>query len=112
MLSSGQALGELMKVVNLIDHYTMHIRSGEVSDLAEFIQLHYFDPEHEQSDPVRHRHLPLQQITPHIVIVLAVSSETVAIPSIENLLQESPKASSTAFLPQQHPMSVFQPPRA
>jgi hypothetical protein len=112
ILSSGQALGELMKVVNLIDHYTMHIRNGEVKNLAEFIQLHYFDPEHERSDPARHRHLPLQQVTPHNITVLAFSAEIVSIPAIENHLQEAPKVSGTDWYSRQVPMSVFQPPRA
>ncbi|MCE2834277.1 MAG: hypothetical protein LW694_07830 [Chitinophagaceae bacterium] len=112
VLSSGQALGELMKVVNLLDHYRMHIRKGEVRDLSEFIRLHYFDPVHERSDPARHRHLPLQQATLHHVSVLAVSAESVSIPSIEGHIQEAPKVSSTGFHSQQVPMSVFQPPRA
>lgn len=112
ILSSGQALGEVMKVVNLLDHFRMHIRSGEVRDLAEFIQLHYFDPEHERSDPARHRHLPLQQVTSHMITVLAVSAESVNIPSVDLHLQKAPQASSMGCHSRQVPMSVFQPPRA
>jgi hypothetical protein len=112
LLTSGQVLGELMKVVNLIDHYTMHMKSGEVHGLSEFIQLHYFNPEHEQSDPVRHRHLPLQQLTAHAVVVLAVSADPVSIPSVESHLQDTPSVRSSDFFPQQVPLSVFQPPRA
>lgn len=112
LLTSGQVLGELIKVVNLIDHYSMHIKSGEVNGLAEFIQLHYFNPEHEQSDPTRHRHLPLQQVTSHVVNVLAVSTDPVSLPPLESHLQNMPGARSCGFSPQQVPISIFQPPRA
>ncbi len=112
ILSSGQALGEVMKVVNLLDHFQMHIRTGEVRDLAEFIHLHYFDPEHERSDPARHRHLPLQQVTPHVITVLAVSAESVTIPTVDPHFQKAPMASSMGCHSRQVPMSVFQPPRA
>jgi hypothetical protein len=111
LLTSGQVLGELMKVINLIDHYSMHIKSGEVHGLAEFIQLHYFNPEHEQSDPARHRHLPLQQMTSHVVNVLAVSADPVSIPSLESHLQDTPVVRNSGFFPQQVPFSIFQPPR-
>jgi hypothetical protein len=60
IVSSGQAIGELVKVFNLVDHYLMHRGRGEVSSLADFIRMHYLDPEHRRSDPVRHDRLPLQ----------------------------------------------------
>lgn len=61
VLSSGQFLGEGVKSLNLVEHYLMHRSRGEVSGLSEFIRMHYFDPGHRRSDPLRHDHLPLQQ---------------------------------------------------
>jgi hypothetical protein len=112
VLTSGQTLAELMKVVNLLDHFRMHVKSGEVKDLAEFIQLHYFDPVHEQSDPSHHKHLPLQQVTPHISSVFSYVMESVCIPLPEFATFETPAVHTSGFLPQTHPLSVFQPPRA
>lgn len=112
ILTAGQSLAELMKVANLLDHFRMHMQSGEVKDLGDFIQLHYFDPEHERSDPNRHQHLPLQQVTPHLTSVFSQVLETVSIPSPEYALLDIPMVSPAAYLPQTHPMSVFQPPKA
>jgi hypothetical protein len=112
VLTAGQSLAELMKVANLLDHFRMHMRSGEVRDLGEFIQLHYFDPEHERSDPKRHRHLPLQQVTPHLTSVFSHVVESYSIPSPEYADLDTLIVYPVDYFPQTPPMSVFQPPRA
>jgi|GEM_PF-644123 hypothetical protein len=111
LLSSGQFLGEAVKVLNLLDHYRMHRGRGEVSDLAGFIHMHYFDPEHRRSDPDRHERLPLQHPSPNplpacqpVVAAPALGGPCPSLPPSQVPQEQHRRAVSASF-------DIFQPPR-
>ncbi|MCE2848741.1 MAG: hypothetical protein LW815_06225 [Chitinophagaceae bacterium] len=60
IISSGHFMDELVKFDNLVDHFYEHKNSSQPLSAMEFIKFHYFDSNHEKSDPVRHATLPLR----------------------------------------------------
>ncbi|MBK9196595.1 MAG: hypothetical protein IPO17_16745 [Flavobacteriales bacterium] len=52
-------LAELFRLPSLGDHYAEHFaESGGTMSWADFLVLHYTDPEHQRQDPSHHESLP------------------------------------------------------
>lgn len=98
-------------MANLLDHFIMHKDKGEVSDWAGFLRMHYFDPEHRQSDPDRHERLPLQQATSHAIPLFTTSHTHLLIASIVTPTAMSPVATEPAHYAVAACYDIFQPPR-
>lgn len=111
ILSSGQVLGETVKVINLVDHYLMHRSRGEVSDLADFIRMHYLDPEHRRSDPVRHDHLPLQHPSTNPIPACHTGIPAIHISGIAPSDAPELTPRDQAHSPLIRCFDIFQPPR-
>jgi hypothetical protein len=111
VLTSGQVLAEAVKVVNLIEHFQMHREEGEGMGLLRFIRMHYFDPSHERSDPVKHQQLPLHQTVIHFAMAAGIVSEPATLPPIAWELEKGFHSRVSSFIPQHERVSVFQPPR-
>lgn len=111
ILTSGQVLAEALKVVNLVEHFQMHREEGEDMGLVRFIRMHYFDPTHESSDPVKHRQLPLHQTAVHVTVAMGTTPEPVHLPSPAREAEPGLHARVPSFHPQYDRVSVFQPPR-
>ena len=111
ILTAGQLLGEILKTVNLVQHFRMHLESGEVGSLAEFLRLHYFDPNHQASDPQQHERLPLQQASPHAGFVFHLQTEVPLLSGISQSEHRTGSSFHTVSLPANNPSSIFQPPR-
>jgi hypothetical protein len=55
-------LYELQKLGNLLMHFEHHLTvHKENISFVEFLQLHYFDAEHQQKDHAEHENLPFHQ---------------------------------------------------
>lgn len=52
-------VAELMRMPLLFEHYQVHCKSDSSLSFTHFLQLHYFDHHHRQSDK-RHTGLPMQ----------------------------------------------------
>jgi len=111
ILTSGQILAETVKVVNLVEHFRMHREEGEDMGLLRFIRMHYFDPSHERSDPVKHQQLPLHQTVIHVTVALGNASDPHSIPSIDWEAEKGYRPLVSSFHTQFEQVSVFQPPR-
>jgi hypothetical protein len=111
IISSGHFMDELVKFDNLVDHFYEHKNSSQPLSAMEFIKFHYFDSNHEKSDPVRHATLPLRNA--------GISFTQVYHPPVESFhltpLCQSDLSSfnpvSKGMMPQCHQFSVFQPPK-
>lgn len=112
ILTSGQILAEAFKVVNLVEHFRMHREEGEGMGLIRFIRMHYFDPTHESSDPVKHQQLPLHQTVVHVSLAVGVAPETVSLPDLARESEIGFHSRVASFHPQHEQVSVFQPPRS
>jgi hypothetical protein len=111
ILTMGQALGELVKLANLYEHFQMHRSMGGGMDLSNFIRMHYFDPEHQQSDPDTHRQLPLQQAGCHVNFVFQYPDEPMSLPLIGSPEISAFHPCMTDMSPQYTHINIFQPPR-
>lgn len=112
IVSSGQFLNELMKFRNLYEHYQEHKQDGSILDFAQFIQLHYFDPRHESTDPQNHNTLPLHQTSCCVSFVFQspIDELTISYPSLISTVAY--RSVYTDFLPQYNLSAIFQPPKA
>jgi hypothetical protein len=110
-LSSGQFLNELVKFKNLIEHYQEHQQNSSFLDFAEFIQLHYFDPKHEGTDPQNHNSLPLHQssICMNFVFQSPVDILTIFYPDFSSSISHYTEYAE--FLPKYNSSAIFQPPK-
>lgn len=107
----GQGLGEVVKMANLFDHFKMHRETGGGMGLTDFIRLHYFDPEHQNSDPDSHRQLPLQQMACHLNFVFQCPEEPISLSCVETSCVSAFHASMKDMSPQYEHINIFQPPR-
>ena len=109
--TSGLLFAEVVKVVNLIEHYRMHNRGPEGMALLSFIRLHYFDTRHEQSDPVKHSQLPLHQTNTVQYSVYLQTLETIRLPepALGSAPEQHPRNSSHRSRSAE--ITIFQPPR-
>ncbi len=112
IMSSGQALGEVVKLANLADHYSMHTLTNQGMTLMDFIRLHYFDPSHEASDPAKHQHLPLHLGTSFVSIIGCIRSESIALPEPIAVILSSYHSLQHDIAPQSTLIDIFQPPRS
>ncbi len=112
IISSGQALGEVVKLANLADHYRMHTLANERMTLMDFIRLHYFDPSHEASDPAKHQHLPLHLGTNLVNIIGCIRIESIALPEPVSTVLSSYHSLQHDIAPQGILIDIFQPPRS
>jgi hypothetical protein len=111
ILSSGQFLNELVKFRNLFEHYQEHQQNGSILDFAEFIQLHYFDPMHEGTDPKNHNSLPLHQTSVCMNFVFQTPVEVLTISYSEVIPVKSYSTEYADFLPLFNISAIFQPPK-
>jgi len=112
IISSGQALGEVVKLANLADHYSMHTLANEGMTLTDFIRLHYFDPSHEASDPAKHQHLPLHLGTSLVSIIGCIRIESIDLPEPISTVLTSYHSLQHDIAPQGILIDIFQPPRS
>lgn len=111
VVSAGYLPAELIKMGNLYRHFMEHQDMGGGITLSAFIQLHYFDERHEDSDPQNHERLPLHQTGHLLTIVTQQIEEPVAI-EVSYLEDRQAYALPLEFaLPTGNPAAVFQPPR-
>ena len=112
IMTSGQALGEVVKLANLADHYRMHILANQGMTLMDFIRLHYFDPSHEASDPSKHQHLPLHLGTSLVSIIGFIRTESITLPEPLAVVLSSFHSLQQDIAPQSTLIDIFQPPRS
>ena len=111
VVSAGYLPSELIKMGNLYRHYMEHREMGGGITLIAFIQLHYFDERHEDSDPQNHERLPLHQ-TGHLLTIVTQQVEepiTIGVSRIED--RQAYALPHEFALPTGNPAAVFQPPR-
>ncbi len=111
IISSGQFLAEAVKFHDLVDHFLEHKSGEHPLGVIEFFKLHYFDAQHEGSDPVRHASLPLYQTNIHLAFFYLQQPEQFNLPSFDAVTLSAFNPISKGLMPQCHQVSVFQPPR-
>ena len=104
-------LAELFRLPSLEHHYEQHFaESGGTMTWAEFLLLHYTDPEHEHQDSSRHGGLPFHHPVMACQCFLAPVGSTLAVK-----LEELPIARTwmrLAEVGEWPARSVFHPPKA
>jgi hypothetical protein len=111
VVSSGYLPAELIKIGNLYQHFMEHRRQGSEISLAQFIRLHYFDDQHQASDPQKHASLPLQQ-SAHFMNIVFQSPVDVFHPGYDiGQLPAIHARQLGSSLPCGNPAAIFQPPR-
>jgi hypothetical protein len=112
IISAGQFLTEAVKFQDLAVHFFEHKQGEQPLGLLEFFKLHYFDTQHEGSDPIRHASLPLYQTTAHFATVFHHNPETMTLTPFDAEPTIEFNSISKGLMPQCHQVAVFQPPRA
>lgn len=111
IITSGKCIPELMKLNSLMEHFIEHKKSEHPISLIEFFRLHYFDHQHETSDPQRHASLPLHHTGFSFTIVFHAAIDTLCMEPIQEVTSNIFHAVSKGLMPQCHQVSIFQPPR-
>jgi hypothetical protein len=112
VVSAGYLPAELIKVGNLYRHFMEHRDMGRDISLVQFVQLHYFDPKHQASDPTSHETLPLQQSTAHaLTILFQLPAEPMHALSYSDGTAVHFTMPPSMALPDGAPSYIFQPPR-
>jgi hypothetical protein len=111
VVSAGYLPAELIKMGNLFQHFMEHRRKGSEISLSHFIRLHYFDAQHQASDPQKHASLPLQQSGHLMSVVFQSPVETIFIGYACAVFPHSHGLYMDPSLPSGNPAAVFQPPR-
>jgi hypothetical protein len=111
VVSAGYLPAELIKMGNLFQHFMEHRRQGSDISLSHFIRLHYFDAQHQASDPQKHASLPLQQWGHPMTVVFQSPVETIQIGYACTVLPQSRSLHMDPSLTSGNPAAVFQPPR-
>ena len=112
IITSGNFIPEVVKFKDLVDHFVEHQKSDHPLSLLDFFKLHYFDQNHEGSDPIRHAKLPLHQVSTTFVLVF--TGNIIQLPSINPPLVSVRTAFNQfkkGLIPQFHHIAIFQPPR-
>jgi hypothetical protein len=111
IITTGNFISELVKFNELIDHYIEHQSGDHPLSIVDFFELHYFDKQHEGSDPVRHSKLPLHQVSTSFVIVFTGGIDQPALnpPLLSNSSEFNQL--KKGLVPQFHHIAIFQPPR-
>lgn len=111
VISSGYLPAELIKMGNLFQHFMEHRRQGSDISLSHFIRLHYFDAQHQASDPLKHASLPLQQSGHIMTVVFQSPVDAIQIGYTCAVVPKSHGLHMDPSLPSGNPAAVFQPPR-
>lgn len=111
IISSGHFMTELVKLDNLVDHFYEHKHSAQPLSAIQFIQYHYFDSNHENSDPVRHASLPLRNAGISFTQVYHPPVESFHFAPLWQSVLSNFNPISKGMVPQCHQFSVFQPPK-
>ena len=89
-----------------------HKNSKHPLSVTQFIQSHYFDNAHEQSDPIKHAKLPLRQSAFSFAQVYHVPVESLSLGFLAFEINTALNPISKGMLPQCDHFSVFQPPKS
>jgi hypothetical protein len=95
----------------LVHHYYEHEKEGHPLGMIGFLKLHYFDRQHEDSDPQNHKSLPLHHTTLQNIIVYSAPAESISIDAFSELASFELNPIEKVFYPQFSHFSIFQPPR-
>jgi hypothetical protein len=116
LLSGNTLLPELAKIPALITHFKEHKKEIEGLTFFHFLQMHYADSEHQQTDQQRHGSLPLK--ASHVAHAEVFNFPTnLTSPSVfETLLPQNIEQNclilyQNPYLDSHYGLSVFQPPR-
>ncbi len=111
IISAGNFLNEVIKINSLVHHYYEHEKEGFSLGMIGFLKLHYFDSQHEDSDPKNHESLPLHHTTLQNSIVYSAPAESISIDAFLELASFDLNPVEKAFYSQFSQFSIFQPPR-
>jgi len=111
IISSGNFLSELVKFNSLIEHFIEHEKGSNPLTMVEFLKLHYFNPNHESSDPKRHASLPLHQSNISFTVVYNSPADPLQLGPFPVTSSIKFTLISKGLTPQYKQVSVFQPPR-
>jgi hypothetical protein len=110
IISAGYLPAELMKMGNLYQHFKMHQEQGIEMGLVSFIRLHYFDPEHQSSDPQNHQSLPMQGGHLISIVFHQPVSDIIIHPTSVSRITTYSRMEDSGYS-KGNPISVFQPPK-
>jgi hypothetical protein len=111
IISSGNFFTEISKLDELYLHFMEHRNGDQPMSVTQFIQSHYFDNIHENSDPVRHAKLPLRQSSLSFNLVYQTPVEGINLIPYWSFIKQNFIPTQKCFLPQAEQFSVFQPPK-
>lgn len=111
IISSGNFLGEVVKFNSLIEHFSEHEKGANPLSMLEFLQLHYFNSKHENSDPKRHASLPLHQSNISFTVVYNSPADPLQLGQFPEISSINFTPINKGLTPQYKQVSVFQPPR-
>jgi hypothetical protein len=111
IISAGNFLNEVVKINSLVHHYYDHEKEGFPLGMIGFLKLHYFDSQHEDSDPKNHESLPLHHTSLQNIIVYSAPAESISIDAFLDLPSFDLNPIEKVFYPQFNQFSIFQPPR-
>jgi len=111
IVSAGNFLNEVVKINSLVHHYYDHEKEGFPLGMIGFLKLHYFDSQHEDSDPKNHESLPLHHTSLQNNIVYSAPTESISIDAFLELASFDLNPIEKAFYSQYSQISIFQPPR-
>jgi hypothetical protein len=111
IITSGNFLGELVKFNSLIEHFVEHEKGSNPLTMMQFLKLHYFNPQHESSDPKRHASLPLHQSNISFTVVYNSPADPIQLAPFSEIFSKDFTPINKGLTPQHKQVSVFQPPR-
>jgi len=111
IITSGNFLSELVKLDSLVEHFVEHEHGSKPLSMVQFLQLHYFNPKHESSDPKRHASLPLHQSNISFTVVYNSPADPILLASFPEIFSIDFTPINKRLTPQYKQVSVFHPPR-
>jgi hypothetical protein len=111
IISAGNFLNEVIKINSLVHHYYDHKKESSPIGIIGFFKLHYFDSQHEDSDPKNHESLPLHHTILQNNLVYSSPTESISIDAFTESTSISFNPTEKAMYSQFSQFSIFQPPR-
>ena len=109
--SGNMLINELVKMPYLVRHYRLHQQRNPGSTVLQFLDLHYSNARHLQSDPA-HRQLPLQQVVCTTTIcTVPPEQDNFAFPEVLAQDRGALNATDAILLPSDFRTRLLRPPR-
>lgn len=110
---SATAVGELLKLPLLVEHYYDHKEENTTTSLVSFLAMHYYSEDGSDKDAKEDNQLPFKSIDTTTVSFISLMPPALsgAVTKPEQLVNPSFGVYKELFLSSQYLAAIWQPPR-